>query len=71
MRDVADLFQQAELFISAAPYVSWQSSIIIPEIHVRAMEHGLTLKGLSSSGVVVGQGAIDTVVYAAGFEIDF
>jgi hypothetical protein len=64
-------FEQRELLIRAGAYLGWQTAVIIPEIRVRPMDHGAALERLCSSGSVIGQGAIDTVIDAAPFKIGF
>ena len=49
-----------------------QGAIVVPEIRICAVDHYAgRLEGLGISGFVVGQGAINAVVDAAGVEIGF
>src|SRR5580658_6270011 len=64
------IFHQGELFISPRADVGGQGMIIVPEIRVRPVGHGrATLEGLCVSGFVVGQSALNAIVYAPGVKI--
>jgi hypothetical protein len=65
-------FQQRKLLIGAGADIGWQSSVVIPEIRVRTMEQEQpALKRLGSSGLVVGKGAVNTVVDAPRLKVGF
>ena len=62
--------QQGELSIGPVPYLGGQSSVVVPKIRVRPMDHAeRRLKQVCSSSLVVAKRTVDAVVQASGSEI--
>ena len=62
-------FQQRELLISSLAHIGRQRPVVFPEIRIGAVRAARGLKGLGSSGFVIRNRAVDTLIETARFNI--